>query len=315
MNQIVKTANYALDSSFKFNNNTGTNLIKVGIPNSAVNTVTSLINGLVKGTRIFTLRRNLKNVEVEGAVLAWAEIEYLCNPIPSEDEVLDTFEQIDMLVHRGVGNQPYVVSELSLVDYPETGKVYFRSTDNRTATGDFSEYYPEEGVTFTGVVTKNNLVAEDCIRVITIHTSKETPIVTSYMTVEMVEPRQAPVVQFSPYTNTRHQLDCFAMGNTGAELVEELRSTDLFVDVISFDTISSLLARSVLEQYQVALILNAWRKLYGKLTTSVITSVILDTAYYGEIIAVLESGYAPTKETLNELFSETPAKVTGWNRG
>ena len=316
-NTVVKTANYALDSSFVYMNNVGVVLVKVGMPNAAFNSFHAMVHGLLKGARLAILTSGVRNIEFNDEIISWVDVEYLCIPTEVEEPLkFDIFAQFDMYASRAVmQSQPYVVSELDLEEAALIEKIMFRSTNNAEHTGDHPEYYPEGGIVFKGIQAKHDLDDQDFIRVITLHTSESTPVVTSYMTVGMVRPRQAPVVQFSPYAPTTHRLDSFTIGNTGEALIEELKATDLFMDTVPFETIRILLALPKLEQYRIARVMSEWKKLYGDLGAFVIISIIEQTSYYRNIIDLLELGYYPTRETLNALFGETPAKPANWNLG
>ena len=316
-NTVVKTANYALDSSFVYMNNVGVVLVKVGMPNAAFNSFHAMLHGLLQGARLAILTSGVRNIEFNDEIISWVDVEYLCIPTEVEEPLkLDIFAQFDMYASRTVPqSQPYVVSELDLEEAALIEKIMFRSTNNAEHTGDHPEYYPEGGIVFKGIQAKHDLVDQDFIRVITLHTSESTPVVTSYMTVGMVRPRQAPVVQFSPYAPTTHRLDSFTIGNTGEALIEELKATDLFMDTVPFETIRILLSLPKLEQYRIARVMSEWKKLYGDLEAFVIISIIEQTSYYRNIIDLLELGYYPTRETLNALFGETPAKPANWNLG
>lgn len=316
-NTVVKTANYALDSSFVYMNNVGVVLVKVGMPNAAFNSFHAMLHGLLQGARLAILTSSVRNIEFNDEIISWVDVEYLCIPTEVEEpSKLDIFAQFDMYAARAVmQSQPYVVSELDLEEAALIEKIMFRSTNNAEHTGEHSEYYPEGGIVFKGIQAKHDLVDQDFIRVITLHTSESTPVVTSYMTVDMVRPRQAPVVQFSPYAPTTHRLASFTIGNTGEALIEELKATDLFMDTVPFETIRILLALPKLEQYRIARVMLEWKKLYGDLGAFVIISIIEQPSYYRDIIDLLELGYYPTRETLNALFGETPAKPANWNLG
>ena len=316
-NTVVKTANYALDSSFVYMNNVGVVLVKVGMPNAAFNSFHAMLHGLLQGARLAILTSVVRNIEFNDEIISWVDVEYLCIPTEVEEPLkFDIFAQFDMYASRTVPqSQPYVVSELDLEEAALIEKIMFRSTNNAEHTGDHPEYYPEGGIVFKGIQAKHDLVDQDFIRVITLHTSESTPVVTSYMTVGMVRPRQAPVVQFSPYAPTTHRLDSFTIGNTGEALIEELKATDLFMDTVPFETIRILLSLPKLEQYRIARVMSEWKKLYGDLGAFVIISIIEQTSYYRNIIDLLELGYYPTRETLNALFGETPAKPANWNLG
>lgn len=308
-NTVVKTPGYSLSPTFNHNNNVGVSLIKIGVPNALVNTVVNSIKQLIVGAHTYLLKSDLKNIEFNSSVISWAEMEFMVVPVQLEEpSVFDSFEQFDIIIERIASTQPYVISELDLINYAHSGKSYFRSINNRDNTGELDVYHPEEGILFEGVQTKHNLTGTDFIRVTTLHTSKYLPVVESYMSVDMVEPRQAPVLQLSPYSSETHQLDCFAMGNTGSDLIEELKSTSLFVDTIPLDTYIRLVTMAKNSQYRVARVLATWRKLYGKLTVPVVCSVIENLPVYSEVIAALESEYQPTNETLNSLFASTPAR-------
>ncbi len=316
-NTVVKTANYALDSSFVYMNNVGVILMKVGMPNAAFNSFHAMLHGLLQGARLAILTSGVRNIEFNDEIISWVDVEYLCIPTEVEEPLkFDIFAQFDMYASRTVPqSQPYVVSELDLEEAALIEKIMFRSTNNAEHTGDHPEYYPEGGIVFKGIQAKHDLVDQDFIRVITLHTSESTPVVTSYMTVGMVRPRQAPVVQFSPYAPTSHRLTSFTIGNTGEALIEELKATDLFMDTVPFETIRILLSLPKLEQYRIARVMSEWKKLYGDLGAFVIISIIEQTSYYRNIIDLLELGYYPTRETLNALFGETPAKPANWNLG
>lgn len=316
-NTVVKTANYALDSSFVYMNNVGVVLVKVGMPNAAFNSFHAMLHGLLQGARLAILTSSVRNIEFNDEIISWVDVEYLCIPTEVEEPLkFDIFAQFDMYASRTVPqSQPYVVSELDLEETALIEKIMFRSTNNAEHTDDHPEYYPEGGIVFKGIQAKHDLVDQDFIRVITLHTSESTPVVTSYMTVGMVRPRQAPVVQFSPYAPTTHRLDSFTIGNTGDALIEELKATDLFMDTVPFETIRILLSLPKLEQYRIARVMSEWKKLYGDLGAFVIISIIEQTSYYRNIIDLLELGYYPTRETLNALFGETPAKPANWNLG
>ena len=316
-NTVVKTANYALDSSFVYMNNVGVVLVKVGMPNAAFNSFHAMLHGLLQGARLAILTSGVRNIEFNDEIISWVDVEYLCVPTEVEEPLkFDIFAQFDMYASRTVPqSQPYVVSELDLEEAALIEKIMFRSTNNAEHTGNHPEYYPEGGIVFKGIQAKHDLVDQDFIRVITLHTSESTPVVTSYMTVGMVRPRQAPVVQFSPYAPTTHRLDSFTIGNTGEALIEELKATDLFMDTVPFETIRILLSLPKLEQYRIARVMSEWKKLYGDLGAFVIISIIEQTSYYRNIIDLLELGYYPTRETLNALFGETPAKPANWNLG
>lgn len=316
-NTVVKTANYALDPSFVYINNVGVVLMKVSMPNAAFNSFHAMLHGLLQGARLAILSNVVRNIEFNDEIISWVDVEYLCIPVECEEPCNhDLFTQFDMFASRTVPrSQPYVISELDLEEAAWLEKIMFRSTNNAEHTGDHSEYYPEGGIVFKGIQAKHDLDDQDFIRVITLHTSESTPVVTSYMTVGMVRPRQAPVVQFSPYAATAHRLDSFAIGNTGDALIEELKSTDLFMDTVPFETIRILLSLPKLEQYRIARVMSEWKKLYGDLGAFVINSIIEQTSYYRDIVELLETGYYPTRETLNALFAETPAKSSNWNLG
>lgn len=316
-NTVVKTANYALDPSFVYINNVGVVLMKVSMPNAAFNSFHAMLHGLLQGARLAILSNVVRNIEFNDEIISWVDVEYLCIPVEVEETCNhDLFTQFDMFASRTVPrSQPYVISELDLEEAAWLEKIMFRSTNNAEHTGDHSEYYPEGGIVFKGIQTKHDLNDQDFIRVITLHTSESTPVVTSYMPVGMVRPRQAPVVQFSPYASTTHRLDNFTIGNTGDALIEELKSTDLFMDTVPFETIRILLSLPKLEQYRIARVMSEWKKLYGDLGAFVINSIIEQTSYYRGIIELLETGYYPTRETLNALFAETPAKSSNWNLG
>ena len=316
-NTVVKTANYALDPSFVYMNNVGVVLMKVSMPNNTFNSFHAMLHGLLQGARLTILSNAVRNIEFNDEIISWVDVEYLCIPVEVEETCNhDLFTQFDMFASRTVPqSQPYVISELDLEEAAWLEKIMFRSTNNAEHTGDHPEYYPEGGIVFKGIQAKHDLGDQDFIRVITLHTSESTPVVTSYMPVGMVRPRQAPVVQFSPYAPTTHRLDSFTIGNTGDALIEELKSTDLFMDTVPFETIRILLSLPKLEQYRIARVMSEWKKLYGNLSAFVINSIIEQTSYYRGIIELLETGYYPTRETLNELFAETPAKSSNWNLG
>lgn len=316
-NTVVKTANYALDPSFVYMNNVGVVLMKVSMPNNTFNSFHAMLHGLLQGARLTILSNAVRNIEFNDEIISWVDVEYLCIPVEVEETCKqDLFTQFDMFASRVIPqSQPYVVSELNLEEAALIEKIMFRSTNNAEHTGEHPEYYPEGGIVFKGIQAKHDLNDQDFIRVITLHTSESTPVVTSYMTVGMVRPRQAPVVQFSPYASTTHNLDSFTIGNTGDALIEELKSTDLLMDTIPFETIRILLSLPKLEQYRIVRVMAEWKKLYGDLGAFVIKSIIEQTSYYRGIIELLETGYYPTRETLNALFAETPAKPSNWNLG
>ena len=193
-NTVVKTANYALDSSFVYMNNVGVVLVKVGMPNAAFNSFHAMLHGLLQGARLAILTSSVRNIEFNDEIISWVDVEYLCIPTEVEEPLkFDIFAQFDMYASRAVmQSQPYVVSELDLEEAALIEKIMFRSTNNAEHTGDHPEYYPEGGIVFKGIQAKHDLVDQDFIRVITLHTSESTPVVTSYMTVGMVRPRQAP---------------------------------------------------------------------------------------------------------------------------
>lgn len=316
-NILFKTANYALAPSFVYTNNVGIILMKVGMSNAAFNTFHAMLSGLLRGARLAILTSEVRNIEFGNEIVSWIDVEYLCIPVETEEPLpLDTFAQFDMFASRTVNQaHPYVISELDLEEAALIGKSMFRSTNNAENTGNHPEYYPEDGIVFTGIQAKHDLTDQDFIRVITLHTSKETPVVTSYMSVGMVRPRQAPVVQFSPYGPTTHRLNSYTIGNTGEDLIGELKSTNLVMDTLPFETLRTLLALPKLEQYRIVRVLSEWKKLYGDLGAVVIVNVIEQTSYYRDIIDLLESGYYPKPETLNNLFAQTPAKPANWNLG
>lgn len=292
------STSYNLDPNFNQLAHVGLELIHVGVENKHY----GLLESILLSHNLHILRATPVRYLQEGELFDWVDVECFGKRTGSE---WSNFDALDMALNDTLTTAPYV---LEILDFSR-GAWTYKSLHTRTTNADrftnplqvLSETY-----TYKGIQPTYDMSPDTMHRVITIHPSKETPLVDSYLSTSMLKTRTAARYFLAPYAHEQHRLDCFTFGITGELLCDRLKSTDLLIDVISADVVNRLFTMTTEQQYHVGLLVTAFRRLYAGISGAIFSSIVTELHNYQNVVELILGAPGPSDQQLSDAFANRP---------
>lgn len=289
---VITNVGYQVAPEFKRDYNSGKTIIHVGVENSRF----SEVQALLQLHQVSIYRTISRNLEVNGNIVNWVEIEGYVRHVDHMRKLCD--ELIAISFRDPSTYLPMKPLAVDILTVPVDVNLDIYHTNFTYPHGTVSIEYP---YTFVGI--KAPTTGTDLIRYISINTSKELPVHDNVLTMEQVQPRTAAVFYLSPYTTTAG-LNVFVCGNTGEELVDELTSTEIVNDIVPVHVITQLLASTLTRQYDIARLLNAHKRLYGPISNEVFNTFVMYTYRYAPVLALLDTQPNPSDDEIDQAFMD-----------
>lgn len=288
----VTNVGYMLSGGFNDSANRGLCLYHIGVPNTLAQITIDFLTSRNAFINATTLNRYQPS---NGSEVEWVDIE----AFTPYQKTINHDELYLWLVHA-ITSSDFVLDILDMSPSLYSQESMFTRLTNETFTGaaDFTPY--TSPYVFHGVSPKQTVMDTDYVRVITLYTSPETPLVDSYYRVDSLSLRTSGVVYLSPRADNKFS---FAFAQGGAGLIEELNTVVLEQDYITSSLIRNLMNRSKTSQYHIALLVNAMDKLYNNISVEVFTSIVQNLSQYDSVIELLTAEPTPDMATIRDAFA------------
>lgn len=270
-------------------------LVRVGVRNEDVEAVKALLSTF----KLQLIHSQLRRVLNDSEIVDWVDLELvgeLATGRLTYTEMIDmTFEGLEDLL------EDYIVEEISLGNYDLTRHInHVRIMHHEADTSKMAVY--NEPYEYKGLTVKAKPEGEDQVRLLTLHTSKETPLVSMLLTRDYIAPRTAALLYFTPSTVSTD----FVFELNGEKLLDVLRNTVSNDRRISVTAIARLFTLEPEYRYLLSLAIAAYIRLNNDISAATLTNMIFNSALYYPLARAIinEKQPAPSDAALNQMFSE-----------
>ncbi len=287
---VIQDVGYELSPDFNVDFNRGRTIARVGFENERYDEMIAVLSSIQFA--IFGIY--VRNKTVNGEIVRWVDVEgYVATHRTYPDLVQAVIDASFRDPDNGVDSKPIAIDIFVVPLYPEAAIIHQNTIFPVVTTG-LSEPY-----SLTGMVRPP--VKAATMRYISINVSKESPVIDNVMHVTQIEERTAAAFYLSPY-KMMNGLTVFVCGNTGQEVVDEVFSPSIANDVVPLHVVKHLLTVSTQNQYDIARLVHAHRRLYGSVSNEVFSTYVLYTYRYQPVLTLLDGVPNPTDEQLDAAF-------------
>lgn len=287
---VINDAGYELSPEFNVDFNRGRTIVRVSVENDRYDEIKAVLDTL----QFVIYSVYTQNKTINGNIVRWVNFEGYVAPHRSYPELVQTMIDVSFRdPDNGIDSKPVVVDTFVIPLYPEAAIIHQNTIFPANTTGLSDPYL------LTGVVRPVTKLA--MMRYISVNVSTELPVIDNVMHVEHLEARTAAAFYLTPY-NLSSDLTAYACGNTGKELVDEVFSPTLANDLVPLHVVKRLLSVSKQNQYDIARLVNAHRRLYGPVSTEVFSTYVLYTYRYQPVLTLLDGVPNPSDTQLDDAF-------------
>lgn len=286
---------YTLAPNFSGAIHTNLELVHIGLENKFFDAIRTYITAR---TPFRILRTNLTRIPEGTDVYDWVDVE-LVAPIGAMAD-FDSIDYLDMLLDNEIGAKgPYRLASLQFtrnaIEFPIATTTHNAGRFNEIPAPITQEY------SFIGFMPTEDTVGTK-LHTITLHTSKEVPVVHSLYDMEMLKPRTASMLYLTPYFNEGGYLQGYLMGHNGKELVERAWSRDAQINVLPVPAMQIYSALTTEEQFHVNVVVNAYIGLYGSISAAKLSNMIYTWVLFEPICHMVLTSPAPSRDHLQGAF-------------